>query len=76
MSTDEPNVIINLDVSHLMYPLTKLEKAVYVYVDVMPRQEMVDYIYRDFIEYYEKVADPEERDELIEMYEPQYKETK
>jgi hypothetical protein len=71
MITDEP-----LDVSHLMYPLTKLEKAVYVYVDVMPRQEMVDYIYRDFIEYYEKVADPEERDELIEMYEPQYKETK
>jgi hypothetical protein len=62
--------------NNLMYPLTKLEKAVHVYVDVMPRQEMIDYIYRDFIEYYEKVADPEERDELIEMYEPQYKETK
>jgi|TARA_R110002111_G_scaffold131452_1_gene196477 hypothetical protein len=59
-----------------MYPMTKLEKAVYVCVDVMPRQEMVDYIYRDFIEYYEKVADQEERDELIEVYEPQYKEIK
>tara|TARA_R110002095_G_scaffold40496_1_gene37386 strand:+ start:137 stop:310 length:174 start_codon:yes stop_codon:yes gene_type:complete len=56
--------------------MTKLEKAVYVCVDVMPRQEMVDYIYRDFIEYYEKVADQEERDELIEVYEPQYKEIK
>ena len=71
MSTDEP-----LDVSHLMYPMTKLEKAVYVYVDVMPKQDMFDYIYGDLMGYYEKIADFEERDELIEMYEPQYKETK
>jgi len=56
--------------------MTKLEKAVYVYVDVMPKQDMFDYIYGDLMGYYEKVADPEERDELIEMYEPQYKETK
>ena len=71
MSTNEA-----IDVSHLMYPMTKLEKAVFVRVNVMPKEDMFDYIYGDLMEYYEKAADFEERDELIEMYEHQYEEIK